>query len=64
MNLTSNQTKYLHKVLSHYDWTKGREMSSTDVNNHQQVVAELNDHISRLEHPFPTYMANRYGEDE
>ena len=59
MNLTSNQAKYLHKVLSAYDWAKGREMSSTDINNHQQVVAELNDHISRLEHPFPTYKESK-----
>lgn len=59
MNLTNHQAKYLHKVLSSYEWNKGREMSSTDINNHQQVVAELNDYISRSNQPFPAYKESK-----
>lgn len=55
MNLTKEQAKHLHKVLSYYGWKKGRELAGADLVNQQQVVAELNDFISRLDHPFPTY---------
>jgi hypothetical protein len=49
VNLTNHQAKYLHKVLSFYDWTKGRELSSADLNIHQQVYAKVQDQLSRFE---------------
>ena len=48
MNLTSEQAKHLYRVMAYYDWTKGREMDSAALVNHQQVIAKLNDLISRL----------------
>ena len=49
MKLTLEQAKHLYRALAHYDWTKGREMDSAALTNHQQVLAKLNDTISRLE---------------
>jgi len=49
MNLMLEQAKHTYRALAHYEWTKGREMDSAALVNHQQVIAKLNDLISKLE---------------
>jgi len=48
VKFTRSQIDHLLRALHHYDWTRGREMSSTDIKNHQQVFAALTDYLSRL----------------